>query len=514
MIEFTLFALPTEGLGLVASVFLFAFFVNVWANRKTQASLPPGPRGLPWIGVGFTAPNSMSLDKYTEWSQIYGPIYHFVSYGQSTVVLNSARVVIELLERRGASYVDRPYRPLLKYAGVSEALITGHEYTPRIQKMRRSVIDTFGKLGEAHYADVLGQESHRFLRRAHENPGQISQHILTSSAASIADMVYAYDVENSEDLTVQLLFGGLDALFRVLRTHGSVADAFPILRHLPKFIPGAQQYRDAGDTHDYIKAINTKLVSLVKTKLALGTARKSLLGRILDSPTITTGQEDMAVWASLAAFIAGFTTVASAIHTFVLAMTLHPASQACAQAELDSVIGQGRLPSLEDRLYLPYTSAVVKEVLRWVAHAPIGVAHRAKRDDIYMGYMIPKDATIISNIAAIIRDPEVYHSPEMFKPERFLGPNPEPDPANFAFGYGPRVCPGSRFAEASIFLHASAMLTVFNITPAKDARSLDPSQPHRLPRFPSPIPCSLKLRSQAAYSLIETATYRAESNIN
>ncbi len=43
-----------------------------------------------------------------------------------------------------------------------------------------------------------------------------------------------------------------------------------------------------------------------------------------------------------------------------------------AQEELDRVIEPGHLPTLEDEEFLPYTTAIVKEVLRWKAVAPIG----------------------------------------------------------------------------------------------------------------------------------------------
>ena len=35
-------------------------------------------------------------------------------------------------------------------------------------------------------------------------------------------------------------------------------------------------------------------------------------------------------------------------------------------------------------------------------------------------------------------DPCIYPDPFTFNPERFLGPNPEPDPHNIAFGFGLR----------------------------------------------------------------------------
>jgi cytochrome P450 len=59
-------------------------------------------------------------------------------------------------------------------------------------------------------------------------------------------------------------------------------------------------------------------------------------------------------------------------YTFFLAMALYPDVQKKAQAEIDSVIGPGRLPRLADRERLPYTEALTKEVMRWQVVAPQG----------------------------------------------------------------------------------------------------------------------------------------------
>ncbi len=47
-------------------------------------------------------------------------------------------------------------------------------------------------------------------------------------------------------------------------------------------------------------------------------------------------------------------------------MVLYPDVQSKARREIDTVIGQGRLPDFSDRGSLPYVDAVVREVLRWV----------------------------------------------------------------------------------------------------------------------------------------------------
>lgn len=62
----------------------------------------------------------------------------------------------------------------------------------------------------------------------------------------------------------------------------------------------------------------------------------------------------------------------STFSSFFLAMVRHPHAQKMAQAELDRVIGFERLPTLEDRVHLPYTNAILKEVVRRFPPIPAG----------------------------------------------------------------------------------------------------------------------------------------------
>lgn len=88
----------------------------------------------------------------------------------------------------------------------------------------------------------------------------------------------------------------------------------------------------------------------------------------------------------------------TAMRAFFLAMTLYPEVQRKAQAELDAVIGPHRLPEFGDRHSLPYTCAVVKELLRWHIVTPFGVPHNVVDDDEYKGYIITGGATIVANV--------------------------------------------------------------------------------------------------------------------
>ena len=53
-------------------------------------------------------------------------------------------------------------------------------------------------------------------------------------------------------------------------------------------------------------------------------------------------------------------------------MLVHPEVQRRAQNEIDRVVGRGRLPNIEDQKALPFTMALIKEVLRFAPVVPMG----------------------------------------------------------------------------------------------------------------------------------------------
>ena len=123
-------------------------------------------------------------------------------------------------------------------------------------------------------------------------------------------------------------------------------------------------------------------------------------------------------------------------------MVLNPQVMKKAQEELDRVVGKGRLPEFSDRDDLPYIDAVVKELLRWNPPVPLSSLRRVTQDDVYREHFIPAGATVMENIWAIFRDPEIYPDPEAFNPDRFLKDG-EIDPSVFnpedkVFGSGRR----------------------------------------------------------------------------
>ena len=78
------------------------------------------------------------------------------------------------------------------------------------------------------------------------------------------------------------------------------------------------------------------------------------------------------------------------------------------------------------------------------------------------GYKIPKDTTVILHTYGIMHDPDVFDSPESFKPERFIDSNGSylstRHPGFVPFGMGRRVCLGEKLALADLFLIIANLL--------------------------------------------------------
>jgi cytochrome P450 len=91
-----------------------------------------------------------------------------------------------------------------------------------------------------------------------------------------------------------------------------------------------------------------------------------------------------------------------------------------------------------------------------------------------------------------------------FNPSRFLATpthTPEPDPRNFIFGYGRRVCPGRYVADNALFITIAQSLAVFNVKPTEVVPEVkfEPG----VVSHPLPYECRVEPRSEKHRALIE-----------
>uniref|UniRef100_A0A336KN19 CSON013586 protein n=1 Tax=Culicoides sonorensis TaxID=179676 RepID=A0A336KN19_CULSO len=135
------------------------------------------------------------------------------------------------------------------------------------------------------------------------------------------------------------------------------------------------------------------------------------------------------------------------------------------QCEIDEVVGQGRLPNLDDRVHMPYTEACLRELMRYETLAPSSLPHRALHDTTFQGYTVPKNCLMIASLYALHFDEKKWTDAHNFRPERFLdmkGQLSLKKDISLPFGGGKRLCAGETFARNTMFLFLTAIFQNFD----------------------------------------------------
>ena len=96
-----------------------------------------------------------------------------------------------------------------------------------------------------------------------------------------------------------------------------------------------------------------------------------------------------------------------------------------------------------------YVDAVVKETLR-VRPVIVDVARKLTRDTEVAGWRLPAGTLVLPAIAVLHKRPDLYESPDEFRPERFLDGAARESYAWIPFGGGVRRCIGASFAQVEM----------------------------------------------------------------
>ncbi|KAK0437376.1 cytochrome P450 [Armillaria borealis] len=484
---------------------IFTWVLISLIRRTTSGPLPPGPQRMPVIGNLLDMPKEREWVTWAEWGKRYGGISSAAVLGQTIIVLNSYNVAKELLNNRSANYSDRPPMSMHILSGWGDiVLVLGYGSAFRAQrKLFHKLLGTMENFQRFYH--VEDEQTRKFLKDILRDPDHWVEHIQDDVASIVLRIAYGYTISKDDPLVVKCR--QITAEFLQMASPKFLVNKFPALRHLPDWIPGVEFKRLAKQWNINVQEMTHQPLGWVKDQMAKGTAEYSYVSSNLED-----GEDEFSIkWTASTMYGAGFDTTVISIKTFFKAMAMFPEIQTRAQAEIDSVTGGERLPSLDDRDEgrLPYTLAVLHEVFRWHSAIPSGFPHRTMEDDTYNGYFIPKGSIVIYNIWQMSHDPDFYPNPEVFDPTRFMGPSPQLDPRELIFGFGRRICPGRLLAEASVFLAMARLLAVFNVTKAIDENGVTqepvPGQVAGVLSDTLPFKCVVKPRSEKAMELVNEA---------
>ncbi|KAF9653254.1 CyP450 monooxygenase [Thelephora ganbajun] len=517
--------LSISPLGVTLLAVVASLFLVYRRRRNSRWPYPPGPKGYPVIGNVLDVPQGVPLWKAAmSMGEIYNSdVVYLNLLGADQIILNSNEAISDLLDKRSAIYSDRPRFPIIELMDAYSWTLPLVGYGDRWRSSRRLLHEFLSIRATNTYDDQQHYYSRDFLLRIAESPQDLWDHIKFTTGALIMSLTYGFDIKSHEDPFLAAAERALVILEEATVPGTFLVDTFPILKHIPSWLPGAKFKRSARAARNVFKTAVDGPLDYVKDSLKSGSARNAsiastCLDRIHDLSSRGFTEEDIRMITS-SMYIAAVDTTLAISQVFFLLMAIHPEIQKKAQREIDQLLGGERLPTLADQGDLPYISALIKEIYRWHAPLPISIPKSLREDDVYKGYHLPKGATVMENVWAVFRDPVMYPQPHMFNPERFLKDGKlDPsvrDPDDRVFGSSRRICPGRYFANRTVFLRVATVLATFDIEPGVNEWGELPSEVkihEGIVRHAALFKCLIKPRSEAALKLVRDAHHTVGSH--
>ncbi|KAI9448680.1 cytochrome P450 [Lactarius psammicola] len=455
------------GIALSASLYiLFAFRDH---RRRTGLPYPPGPPSWPVIRNLLDVPKLSPWLAYANMSKKYGGVVCLQVFGQVVIVLCSSTVIKDLIEKRGELYADRTPFPIFEIMEM-DWMLPLYRVGKYWREGRKLLDRSFRPGATASHRRLIEEKTRMLIGQLLATPTAFREHI----SFLVMRLIYGYDLKENDEILIPPKRAN-QIMGQFILPGAALVNHLPFLRHLPSWVPWFKYEPLASECREMGQRMRKEPIDFVRNSMRNGTAVPSIASEYLQEADILSSLEPQqtaqAIEEILGSLFQGKIPTVSSITSLFLALVLYPEVQKRAQAELDSVISRDRLPTHDDKPHLPYIEAMCKELTRWHVVVPLGIPHAPTDDDFYEDYFIPKGAMVIVNAWAVLHDPELYPDPEAFNPDRFLNEDGtvRDDPTiQLAFGAGRRICPGRHLVDATLFVVTASVLSVFNVTRAKD----------------------------------------------
>ena len=426
--------------------------------------LPPGPPGLPLIGnlhqwrSARRSPETLlpyltSLAKYGEMTTL--------TLGSKTwVLLNTPRVANEIINKRGSITHERPPMPIasgLISRGMRSVLRPTADWVEGRRVMHHLLngapLKTYGEWQEIESVQMLANylfQPERWYAHHYRYANSVMHRIVLGEGLA----KNTAELENLQRVTVEFL----------RNINASAIDFYPQLSSLPQRL---QFWRGRWEKmgQDHHRAFLSWWAP-VKKACEEGTAPPSFVrDALLAKETQYTGNDEEAMYVAMSTISAGSDNTRMPLNTLVMAALCYPDAMAKAREEADAVCGSKtvRLPGIGDIPKMPYTCALVKEVLRWRPVVPLIPQHQLIQDLDFEGYCFPAGTEFLINSFPVANNVD---GPKAFWPERWMdGSEASITQGLWVFGGGRRVCVGYKLAQTQLFVGFARLLYCFNYAP-------------------------------------------------
>ncbi|XP_054724318.1 cytochrome P450 2J6-like [Uloborus diversus] len=434
----------------------------IWMRRKKN--LPPGPYALPIFGY-LPFLGSEAYRTLYNLSQKYGPIFSLYLGRKLVIVLNNYDVVKEALSN--VNIMDRPEHPPnhLLPDSINMAISSGEIW----KEQKLFFIQTIRKLGmgKQEMERLIQEELQQFCREIENGKGSpinLGPLLMTSVSNNIFALLTGRKLNytDKDRLFLNDSLALMTLYFRPTRIHA--------------FFPSVKSWMAKLKIwgYDEVRSQMLKLSEFINGQIeehknSSNCGSSNYIDEFLahmNEHNSTTFTERMLRGNIQSLFGAGSTPARATIEWALVCMVLYPDIQKVVHEELDSVIGKERFPAWNDFKTLPYTTAVMYEVMRKCTIIPISMLRTNRTKCRIGGYDVPEGSIIMTNIWGVHHDSKVWRDPFTFRPERFLQNGDVVKPSEFIpFSYGRRKCPGEEMALMEVFLYFTTLMQRYNIEP-------------------------------------------------
>ncbi|XP_070620300.1 cytochrome P450 2A5-like [Erythrolamprus reginae] len=473
---------PMDLLGagtLLLAVFLAGLLLlSSWQQMRQRGKMPPGPTPLPLIGNLLQIDRNHLPHSLIKLSAKYGPVYTLQLGGRRIVVLCGYKAIKEALVDQASEFRDRGHHGTFDWIFRDHGVAFSNlEKSIPLRRFTITTLRNFG-LGRRSIEERILEEAHFLvdaLRDTKGAPFDPTYFLSRSVSNVISSIIFGnrFDYEDQEFLA--LLTGILETFRFSSSPQGQLLDIFPgVVQHLP----GSQQ--KSFQMFSELKEFVAKKAEAHQETLDPNSPRDFMdcfLVKMLQdgkTPNSFFSMEEL-VGTTLSIFIGGTETISTTLRYGFLILLKYPEVEEKIHEEIDRVIGVNRTPSMEARLQMPYTEAVIHEIQRFADLLPLGLPRRVTRDVQLRGYTIPKGTEVFAMLGTAMRDPKHFARPEEFDVQRFLDEKGQfqKNEAFIPFSVGKRYCFGEHLARAELFLFLTSILQHFRFKSAVAPEDID-----------------------------------------
>ncbi|EDO49357.1 predicted protein, partial [Nematostella vectensis] len=434
-----------------------------WSSERRGKALP-GPWGLPFVGsLPHIAMHAMPHLVLTDLGKTYGDVYGLSLGAWNTVVLNSLGAAREALVQNAENFSSRPPNwQTLQALGTHKYSVAFGDYNS-VQTQRKKALLRMFHQALISRADILNDVVTSEVdllnsKLAASGPDPQDPRDLIIRASFRTQFRLSFGEHVTDEVERELMeISKAGRKFQESSNLAFLTDFLPwtrlaLKKPLDKFeeniralmdfvrkiyLERRQTYENEEQESCHASAI-TKHLSSFMTTSHMEEGQKQVEKKEIENQVVATLAADT--------FGAGLENVSSSLLWAVAYIASHDELQDELRDEIMRVVGNDRVPILQDKGNMPLLQATILETFRLGSALPLTIPHYCNKSCTVKGFEVREGSLVLVNLWGINHDPRYFCDPYVFEPHRFLDLAGElrGDRCSSAipFGIGHRACAG------------------------------------------------------------------------